>query len=139
MFLFVSAQMIISCHLLLLGVISSFCSRGFWCVVKLIWGLSSFLCKHINLPLEPPSLWTTGLGMLCFHFHSQWLVRFPCVCIFLLLIFSCNLWGLDRMQDYFGFLLSVETCFVSRHVVSFGDSSMSWWKECTFVFGCTVR
>jgi hypothetical protein len=38
-----------------------------------------------------------------------------------------NSWWSDRSQDFiFIFLLSVETCFVSKYVVSFGDNSMTF-------------
>ena len=65
-------SLIISC-LLLLGEFSSFCSRTFRCVVKLLMcALSSFFLDALRamcFPLRNASLCPISLGMLWLHFH----------------------------------------------------------------------
>ena len=62
---------IISCHLLLLGLFASFCSRAFRCAVKLVvYALSSFLLEPLRVfLLGLLSLCPISLGMLWLHFH----------------------------------------------------------------------
>jgi hypothetical protein len=44
--------------------------------------------------------------------------------------------GLIRCKELFQFIfISVETCFVSKYVVNFGESSMSYFEEGTFLGG----
>ena len=64
--------LVISCHLLLLGVFASFCSRGFRCAKFLVKDLSNFFMTALSVwifLLAQLSLCPISLGMLCLHFY----------------------------------------------------------------------
>ena len=59
--------------------------------------------------------------LFCFHEFVNFLL------FLLLMISSFNPWWSYRMQGaYFSFLVSVEICFASQHVVNFGESLMRY-------------
>jgi hypothetical protein len=69
-------SLIISYHLLLLGVFASFCSRAFRCAVKLLdFALSSFFLETVRAMRFPVSTAyivayiSISFSMMCLHFH----------------------------------------------------------------------
>ena len=59
------------------------------------------------------------------------------VCFLLLLTSNFNLWWSEKMQDVI-FLLFVDTSFISKYVVNFGESSVRFCEGSSFFELCKM-
>jgi hypothetical protein len=66
-------SLIISCHLLRLGIFASFCSTAFSCAVKLlVYALSSFFSealRAVSFHLSTAFMVSVSFSMMYLHFH----------------------------------------------------------------------
>ena len=71
--LILALSLIMSCHLLLLGIFTSFCSRAFRCAVKLlVYALSSFFLEALramSFPLRTAFIVSHKFGYVVSSFH----------------------------------------------------------------------
>ena len=152
----------IFCLVILLGVFTSFCSRDFKCAVKLlVWDLCNFFIKALSVndfPLSAAFIVShkfrnvvhlfslnTRKSLMFFFLFLSWPSdhslrsysvscgrRFSIASFVLQSIFSPR-W-LTRTECYFNFILSIETCFVTKYVGNFEECSVWCWEVCLFFY-----
>lgn len=119
--------------------------------MSLVWDLSAVFMKALstmNFPLDTTFIVAHKFGILCLHFHwildilNYLFLPLPCshleehcsVSMSLWTFFGCwssvlipVVW--EDIRDYFNYLVSVETSFVTEFMVCFRESSVRCWDK----------